>query len=70
MDIFLLLYVVCFTQQYNWAQDQIEFFLCVTRDINAIAFNSSGVSLVHFLCTWILKYSLLPDKVENKHIKS
>ena len=39
-------------------------------DINAIAFNSAGVSLVHFLCTWISKYSLLPGKVENTKIKS
>ena len=29
-----------FTQQYSWAQDQIEFFLGVTRDINAIALNA------------------------------
>jgi hypothetical protein len=40
------------------------------RDMNAIAFNSSGVSLVHFLCTWISRYSLLPGKVENAKIKS
>jgi hypothetical protein len=51
-----------FTQQYT--------NVAVTRDINAIAFNSSGVSLVHFLCRWILKYSLLPGKVENTKIKS
>ena len=62
--------MVVFTQQYSWAQDQIEFFLSVTRDINAIAFNSSGVSLVHLLCTLISKYSLLPGKVENTKIKS
>jgi hypothetical protein len=55
------------TQQYSWAQDRIEFFL---RDINAIAFNSSCVSLVHFLCRWISKYPLLPGKVENTKIKS
>ena len=51
-----------FTQQYT--------NVAVTRDINAIAFNSSGVSLVHFLCRWISKYSLLPGKVENMKIKS
>jgi hypothetical protein len=47
-----------FIQQYSWAQDRIGFFLSVTRDINAIAYNSSGVSLVHFLCTLIVIYSL------------
>jgi hypothetical protein len=46
---FLLFYGFFFTQQYSWAQDQVEFFLSDTRDINANAFNSSGVSLVHFL---------------------
>jgi len=54
-------------KQYSWAQDRIKsVFLSVTRDIN-----SSGVSLVHFLCTctWILKYSLLPGKVEHTNIK-
>ena len=70
MDFFLLLNVVYITQQHSWAQDQIEFFFCVTKDINAIAFNSSGVNLVHLLCTWISKYSLLPDKIKNTHIKS
>jgi hypothetical protein len=59
-----------FTQQYSWAQDQIEFMLSVTRDINAIAFNSSGVSLMHLLCTLIAIYSMLPCKVENTKIKS
>jgi hypothetical protein len=54
MALFSLLNVCFFfTQKYSWAQDQIEFLLSVTRDINAIAFNSSGVSLVHFLCTLI-----------------
>jgi hypothetical protein len=66
----VLLFNVFFTQQYSLAQDQIEFFLSVTRDINAIAFNSSGVSLVHFSCTWISKYSRLPGKFENTKIKS
>jgi len=65
-----LLFNVFFTQQYSWATDRIEFFLSVTRDINAIAFNSSGVSLVHFLCTLIAIYSLLPGKVEITKIKS
>jgi hypothetical protein len=49
------------------SRDRIEFFSSVTRDINAIAFNSSGVSLVHFLSS---KYSHLPGKVENTKIKS
>jgi hypothetical protein len=58
-----------FTEQYSWAQVRIEFFLSVTRDINAIALNSSGFSLVHFLCTWISKYSLLPGKVRKLNRK-
>jgi hypothetical protein len=57
MALFLLFNGFFFTQQYT--------NVAVTRDINAIAFNSSGVSLVHFLCRWISKYSLLPGKVEN-----
>ena len=36
-----------FTQQHSWAQDRIEFFLNVPRDINAIAFNSSGAFPVY-----------------------
>ena len=44
-------FLLFFTQQYSWAQDRIEFFWSATRDVNAILFNSSGVSLVHFLCT-------------------
>jgi hypothetical protein len=64
-----LFVMVVFTQQYSWAQDRIELLLNVTRYINAIAFNSSGVSLVHVLCTWISKYSFLPVKVENTKIK-
>ena len=70
MALLLLLNVFFFTQRYSWAQDQIEFVLSVTRDINVIAFNSSGVSLVHFLCTLIAVYSLLPCKVENTKIES
>jgi hypothetical protein len=50
MAMFLLFF---FTQQYSWAQDRIEFFLSVIRDINAIAFNSSGVSLVHSAISYV-----------------
>ena len=50
------------SQKYSWTQDR--------RDIIAIAFNSSSVSLVHFLCTWISKHFLLSGKVENTNIKS
>ena len=68
MALFLL-FNVFFTQRYGWAQHRVEFFLSDTRDINAHAFNSSGVSLAHFCCTWISKYSLLPGKVGNTKIK-
>jgi hypothetical protein len=70
MALFLLLNGFFFTQQNSWTQDQLEFLLSVNRDIHAIAFNSAGISLVHFLCTLIAIYSLLPCKVENTKIES
>ena len=70
MALYLLFNVFVFTQQYSCSQDQIYLLLGVTRDINAIALNSLAVSFEHLLCTLIVKYSLLPGRVENTINKS
>ena len=70
MALYLLFNVFVSTQQYSCSQDQIYLLLSVTRDINAIALNSLVVSFAHLLCTFIVKYSLLPGKVENTINKS
>ena len=70
MALILLFNGGFFTQQYSWAQDRIEFFLVPETLMQLLLILRTGVSLVHFLCTWISKYSLLSGKVENTKIKS
>ena len=56
MALFLL-FNVSFTQQYSWAQDQIEFFLSVTRDINAFLVYIEG-GILFYVCL-----SFRPSKI-------
>jgi hypothetical protein len=66
MAVTRLFLMFFFTQQYSWAQDQIEFFLVPETLMQLLLILRTGVSLVHFLCTWISKYSLFSGKVAKK----